>query len=341
VDQLVGFVQIDQKNFDWKNWPYFTGAGQNLMFRGSFGSLSSGYELSFTEPWLFDYPIAFGFDIYQRNHQRDTDVGYGYDEKVTGGDLRLGKQISEYLSANIMYRLDQIQISNISSDASDDLKQEYGKNKVSTITPSLTFDSRDNAFDPRKGNLLTGAFDLAGGMLGGSRDFWKFYGRASHYFPMPRNSVLEIRGRIGLSEPYSDTDRIPIYERFFVGGAYTVRGYEERKLGPVDPDSHDPLGGDAMLVGNIEYTYPLFSFLKGAIFYDVGNAWAKIKDIGSSRDAGDVINTGGFKSSFGLGLRVKTPIGPMMLDYGIPLDKEPGDTGRKSGRFHFSASHGF
>lgn len=86
-----------------------------------------------------------------------------------------------------------------------------------------------------------------------------------------------------------------------------------------------------MLVGNIEYTYPLFDFLKLAAFYDTGNVWEKMSNIGQ----------GGFKSSFGLGLRIKTPIGPILLDYGIPLNKAPGEETKKSGRFHFSASHGF
>lgn len=341
VDQFVGFVEVEQKNFDWKNWPYFTGGGQDLKVRASVGNLSNGYELSFTEPWVFDYPVSFGFDLYRRTHDRDSESGYGYDETVTGGDLRLGKEMSEYLRGDLMYRLDEMDISNPSSDASNDLLEEVGKKVVSVISPSLTYDSRDNVFDTRKGNLITGAFDFAGGPMGGDKSYTKFFGRASHYFPMPRGSVLEVRGRLGLAQPYNNTDKVPIYERFFAGGAYTVRGYEERKVGPVDPSSHDPLGGASMAVGNIEYTYPLFEFLKVAAFYDVGNVWEKMGDIFSSQDANGVANSGGLKSGIGLGLRIKTPIGPIMLDYGIPMDKESGEDTKKSGRFHFSASHGF
>ncbi|MDD5653987.1 MAG: BamA/TamA family outer membrane protein, partial [Candidatus Omnitrophica bacterium] len=341
VDQFVGFAEVEQKNFDWKNFPYFTGAGQDLKFRASFGSVSSGYDLSFTEPWMFDYPIAAGFDAYQNEHSKDTDVGYGYDEKTTGGDLRFGKELSEFIRADIAYRYDKVKISNVDDNATNDLKQEVGTNVTSSITPVFTFDSRDNVFDTTKGNLVTGSFQWAGGGLGGDKDFWKFFGRASQYFPMFRNSVLEIRGRVGLAQPYSSTDRVPIFERFFTGGASTIRGYDERKVGPVDPVSKDPLGGASMLVGNIEYTYPLFSFLKVAAFYDVGNTWEKLSDIGSSRDAFGVSSSGGFKSGIGLGVRVKTPIGPLMLDYGIPLNKEPGEDNRKSGKFHFSFSRGF
>ncbi|MDD5109248.1 MAG: outer membrane protein assembly factor BamA [Candidatus Omnitrophica bacterium] len=342
VDQFIGFIEVEQKNFDWRNWPYFTGAGQNLKARASIGNLSNGFELSFTEPWMFDYPVSFGFDLYRRTHDRDTDTGYGYDETVTGGDLRLGKEISEYLRGDLMYRMDQINIKNPSSDASNDLLAEVGKNNISVISPSLTYDSRDNVFDTRKGNFLTASFDFAGGALSGDKNYTKFFTRASHYFPMPRGAVLEIRGRLGLADPYGSTEKIPIYERFFAGGAYTIRGYEERKVGPVDPLSKDPLGGASMAVGNIEYTYPLFSFLKVAAFYDVGNVWEKAGDIFSNKNANGVANSGGLKSGIGLGLRIKTPIGPIMLDYGIPMDKESGESSKKSGgRFHFSASHGF
>jgi outer membrane protein insertion porin family len=344
VDQFVGFVEVEQKNFDWRNWPYFTGAGQSLKVRASIGNLSNGFDLSFTEPWMFDYPVSFGFDLYRRTHSRDTDSGYSYDEAVTGGDLRLGKELSEYLRGDLTYRLDQIDISNLESDTtSQDLIDEAAESPylVSVFTPSLTYDSRDNVFDTRKGNLFSGAFDFAGGPLGGDKNYWKFFGRASHYFPMPGGAVLEIRGRLGLAQPYSSTEKIPISERFFAGGAYTIRGYEERKVGPVD-NNGDPLGGASMVVGNIEYTYPLFSFLKVAAFYDVGNVWEKLGDIFSSQDGNGGLNSGGIKSGLGIGLRIKTPIGPIMLDYGFPMDPESGKSERsKSGRFHFSASHGF
>jgi outer membrane protein insertion porin family len=341
VDDFVGFVEVEQKNFDWKNWPYFTGAGQDLKARASFGTISNGLDLSFTEPWLFDYPVSFGFDIYKKDHKRDSDSGYGYDESVIGGDLRLGKQLNEYLRGDLMYKLEWVDISNISDDASKDLQDLSGTNSVSSLTPSLTFDSRDNIFDPHKGNYITGGVEYAGGTLFGDTNFWKFSARASHYFPMFKNSTLELRGRVGLGEPFEDSDSIPIYDRFFAGGAYTIRGYDERAIGPVDPGSKDPLGGASMLIGNIEYVYPIFSFLKVAAFYDVGNVWQKLGDFMDSKDTTDPLNTGGLKSSYGLGLRIKTPIGPIMLDYGIPLDKAPGEDDRSSGKFHFSVSHGF
>ena len=343
VDQFIGFVEIEQKNFDWRNWPYFTGGGQDLKVRVSVGNISNGFELSFTEPWMFDYPVSFGFDLYRRTQDRDSSAGYGYDQTITGGDLRLGKELSEYIKGNLVYRLDQVDISNLADNSSQDLMDEAAMSPylVSVITPSLTYDSRDNVFETRKGDLISGSFDFAGGPLGGDQNFTKFFARASHYFPMPRQSVLEIRGRIGVAQPFENTEKVPISERFFAGGAYTIRGYEERKVGPIDSNG-DPLGGASMVIGNIEYTYPLFSFLKVAAFYDVGNVWEKMGDIFSSSDGNGGLNSGGFKSGVGLGLRIKTPIGPIRLDYGIPMDPESGQSSRKKGgRFHFSASKSF
>jgi len=140
-----------------------------------------------------------------------------------------------------------------------------------------------------------------------------------------------LRGRVGVANQYGNSNEIPIYERFFVGGSTTVRGYRERKIGPIDAVTKDPLGGNAFLVGNVEYLYPLFNFLKVAAFYDVGNLWAKTSKFG----------TGNYKSGIGLGVRLKTPIGPVMLDYGIPLNKEAGEDKIGDGRFHFNISQGF
>jgi len=331
VDQLVGFVEIEQKNFDWKNWPYFTGAGQDIKLRTSFGSLTQAYELSFTEPWLFDYPVSFGFDLYKRSHERESDTGYGYDEEVTGGDIRLGKELSEYVKGSFTYRYDQIKISDISSTASNDLKAEEGTNIVSSTEYGLTYDSRDNVFNPTKGDLATTSLQVAGGPFGGDKNFWKSFNRYSHYVPLWHGSSLEMRGRLGYGQAYGDSEKIPIYERFFAGGAYSVRGYRERKIGPVDSSSGDPIGGESVVIGNLEYTYPMLDFLRLAAFYDIGNVWAKGNDIG----------TGGYKAGAGIGFRLKTPIGPIMLDYGVPLNKESGEDEKGGGRFHFSMSQSF
>ncbi len=331
VDKLIGFVEVAQKNFDWKNFPYFTGGGQDLRLRAELGSISRNMELSFTEPWMFDYPVSFGFDAYRRVRDREGDIGYGYSEKRTGGDLRLGKEVSEYLRADMMYRLEEVDISNVSSVASQALIDERGKNVISSLQFGLSQDTRDNVFIPSRGYILAGNLEIAGGPLLGDKDFIKWTNRASKYFSLINSSVLELRMNSGLINAYSNSSKVPIYERFYAGGAYTIRGYHERIIGPYDPASKDPIGGEAMLIGNIEYLYPVVNPIKAAVFYDVGNVWEKISNFAS----------GGYKAGFGFGVRLKTPIGPVRLDYGWPLNKEQNETTKGKGRFHFSLSHNF
>lgn len=330
IDEFIGFIEIRQRNFDYQNWKTFTGGGQDLSLKASMGSITSHYQLSFTNPWIFDRPVSFGFDAYQKGHDRDDGSGYAYSERVTGGALRLGKRFSDKIGGRVAYRFDNVKISRVIEEASADLKDEEGSNNLSSIELGITYDSRDKIFAPSSGIYFSNTFQLTGSFLGGDKDFNKFFSRLSLYFPLFNQSVLETRFRAGLADPFSGTKKVPIYERFFAGGAATIRGYRERKVGPIDSESNDPIGGEALFVANIEYTYPLADFLKVATFFDAGNVWSKNSDFFSSD----------LKSSVGLGLRVKTPIGPVSVDYGWPLDLEPGETS-KSGRFHFNVSRDF
>jgi outer membrane protein insertion porin family len=136
--------------------------------------------------------------------------------------------------------------------------------------------------------------------------------------------------KAGIVDAYGDSNKVPIFERFFAGGARTIRGYDERGVGPLDPLTGDPIGGESMAIGNIEYTIPLIEFLKLAAFLDAGQVWSKVSDFGQEE----------FLVGTGIGLRVKTPVGPINLDYGYPLNDEPGKTD-KTGKFYFSVSRGF
>ncbi len=330
IDQLIGFVEIEQKNFDFTNWPTFTGGGQNLLLRAETGSFRNNMRLSFTEPWVFDYPVSGGFDAYRTERNRERDVGYGYDETRTGGDIRFGKDLTEYIKAGTSYKREVVKIDNLDTGATADLQKEVGTNTVSSFGFNVNRDTRDSEYNPSKGLYLGASTDLAGKFFGGDKEFYRLQNNASYDIPLAWDSVLELRGRVGIVEAYGDSDAVPIFERFFVGGARTIRGYNERRVGPIDPVTEDPIGGESMLVGNLEYTIPLIEFIKLAAFFDTGNVWSKVRDLGTDE----------FKSGAGLGLRVKTPIGPINLDYGYPLNDEPGEEER-SGKFYFSVSRGF
>ena len=333
IDEFMGFVEIRQRNFDYRNFSTFTGAGQDLSVILSMGTLTKRYQLSFTNPWIFDKPVSFGFDGYRKGHDQDDNVGYAYKEDVKGGLLRLGKEFNDSWKGRVAYRLENVTISDVVTEAPTELhdEEEEGSNNLSSGEVQLSYDSRDSINSPSKGIYASNTLQVFGGPFCGDKDFIKYLGRVSFYTPAINKSVIELRLRGGIAAEFSDTNKIPIYERFFAGGASTVRGYRERKVGPIDKTTEDPLGGDKMLIGNIEYTYPLADFLKAATFFDIGKVWG---------NESANVEESGFMSSIGLGFRVNTPIGPVSVDYGWPLSKEVGEEG-KEGRFHFNVSRAF
>lgn len=330
VDQVVGFIEVEQRNFDFSNWPTFTGGGQRLRLRAETGSTRSNLLLSFMEPWIFDRPISGGFDVYRTERDKERDTGYAYDEEKVGGGVRLGKQFTEFVSGGVSYRMEEVTIENLDTGVSADLAAEAGTNTVSVFGFTTTRDSTDSKFSPTTGLVLSGGADFAGGAIGGDKDFYRLQARGKYYIPFKLKSVLELSVRGGVVDAYGDSSKVPIFERFFAGGARSIRGYDERKVGPLDSSTGDPVGGEALLTANVEYTVPIIEFVKLAAFLDTGNIWGKAEDFAS----------GGFKSGAGVGVRVKTPIGPVNLDYGYPLNDEPGEDGR-SGKFYFSVSRGF
>ncbi|MDP8230423.1 MAG: outer membrane protein assembly factor BamA [Candidatus Gorgyraea atricola] len=332
VDKLIGFIEVEQRNFDILNFPTFTGDGQDLKLRAEFGSVRKNYLLSWTEPWIFDRPLSFGFDLYASERNRSGSTGYAYDEEKQGGALRLGKEFNEYLRGDFVYRLETVDISDISATASQELKDELGEKTVSSVLFQLTRNTTDNAFNPTQGYVLTGYVEVAGGLIGGDRDFAKFFDSGSHYSKIGP-FVLELKARSGVVSSFGDSGKVPIYERFFAGGTYSIRGYKERDVGPKDI-SGDAIGGGSMFVANAEMTLPIVTNIKGALFVDAGNVWARPDSKPKSGTA-----TRGLKAGAGVGVRIKTPIGPVKLDFGYPLNPETWQEDQP--RFHFSMSRGF
>ncbi|PIQ82406.1 MAG: outer membrane protein assembly factor BamA [Candidatus Omnitrophica bacterium CG11_big_fil_rev_8_21_14_0_20_64_10] len=328
VDNFIGFAEITQRNFDLFNWPSFVGGGQELRFRTLLGTRRTDFELSFTEPWLFDRPYLFGFDLF--NTVRTRGEGYSFELKRQGGVLRLGKTLSDENKLLFRYRLESDRVTDVSNNASQALKDEIGENSISSVGLTFTRDARNNVFNPNTGYLAATGVELAGTALGGDRDFWKWTASDSVYFhPIREDHVLELSARFGIADNYGDSETVPIFERFFAGGADSVRGYKERRVGPTDPNSNDPVGGEALAVFNAEYTVPIVDFLKGAAFVDAGNVWSS---------AGEMFQDE-LRIGVGAGVRVKTPFGPVKLDYGWPIN--PADNEKDTGRLHFSASRAF
>ena len=289
------------------------GRGQRLELKANVGSKNTYFTLTFTEPWLFDLPLSFGAEIY--NWQREYT---SYDKDALGTNIRLGMPTGmKYTSFYTRYRFEQADVSGISDTASIIIQDQEGMHTTSSLQFTLRRDSRDHNFQPTKGSENLVSFEWAGGPLGGTNGFYKAIATSSWYFELLFKHVLTLHGRIGLVREHGD-GALPIYERFFLGGMNTLRGFDRWSVGPKDPDTDDVIGGENMLQFNVEYRFPLISKagIAGVVFYDTGNSW--LEDDGWRVDD--------LRQSVGVGLRWYSPMGPLRLEYGYVLDPQDGES---------------
>jgi outer membrane protein insertion porin family len=176
--------------------------------------------------------------------------------------------------------------------------------------------------------LLT---ELAGGPLGADTDFYKLVLKSSWYFPgFVEGHVWEIRGQAGVVDDYGRSDRVPLFDRFFLGGIGSLRGYRYRDVGP--QQEGEPVGGETFWFGSVEYSIPIIQRLRFALFYDIGNVYADAYSF--DRVSGQKF----YNDNWGLGLRINIPrLGPLRLDYGFPITHDEFTSG--SGRFQFSVGY--
>jgi len=321
VDDLLGYVELSQGNFDLADWPAFTGGGQKLKLRAQLGTERSDYEMSFIEPWFLNRRLSLGADLFSHESSYYSDL---YDQKNVGGRLSLGHAMGAFGRANLSYTLQQIDIFNVSSNASESIKQEEGTYTKSAVTLELIRDTRDHPFIPSRGNRSSIASTLAGGILGADTDLYGFEARSSQFFPLWFDHVFNLRGYAEVVDNYGDSDRVPLYDRLFLGGPRTIRGFDYRDVGPRDELGEEPKGGETAAYLTAEYTLPVAEKVRLAFFYDVGMVW-------ESAWEADLEN---LNSGLGFGVRFDLPGFPIQLDYTWPIETDPWND-RDSGRFSF------
>lgn len=303
VEKVVGSASISDRNL--------FGMGYHGLLKFNLGADLREFKLSFTDPYFLGYPYAVGIDLYNEEREFDT-----YSSKIKGGDIRFGKEITDRFRLDAMYKLENINIYEVDIDASRFIKEQEGRKTTSAISITPSYDSRDDFFNPTRGQRHSLTFEYAGGILGFDNEFVKVSGETLWYFPFPLNTILNLRGKAGFIEPYGGK-KAPIYEKFFVGGMYTIRGFEFGMAGPVD-ENREPLGARKMLVFNSELQFPLSREigLRAAIFWDIGKGFDKWKDLTP------------LKTGAGVGLRWFSPFGPIRIDMGYNLNPKPGEKRR-------------
>ncbi|OGW36667.1 MAG: outer membrane protein assembly factor BamA, partial [Nitrospirae bacterium GWD2_57_9] len=323
VDKLVGIAEVTQGNLG--------GRGQLLKFKTQWGGKSRIFTVSFMEPYLFDEPIWGRVDVYRQMQTYD-----GYRLYSDGGALGAGKSFDEYLSASLRYSLDQSVAKDITAVGLPYVLQQqlthYGTAvTTSSLTASITRDSRDFYLDPKTGSRNALFVEYAGGPLGGDPEFLKSVADSAWYYPVFWDTVFMARGRIGMVGSLNDKP-VPIGERFFVGGSGTVRGFRYGTAGPVDPLGNR-VGGNKELIFNLEYSFPLVpaARLKGLIFYDMGRAF----DDGTSGKSTEPnrISFSDLKQSYGWGFWWLSPLGPLRFEWGYIINRRPED---QASQFEFN-----
>lgn len=299
IDRLVGRVEVGHGNVDLGSWPPF-GGGQKVRVGAEIGTRRQDYYMSFIEPYFLDQRLRLGVDLFSRDASYYSSL---YDVGRLGGQLSLEKSLARFYSVGLTYGLERIEISDVDEEASQTIKDEEGSRLKSSLELALIRDTRDRTRLTTRGNQTRLSSTLAGGPLGADTDWYKLELRSSQYIPLWFNHVLLLRGHAGLMEEYGDADRVPLFDRFFLGGLYTVRAFEYRNIGPADEEG-EPLGGRSMAFASVEYTLPVYKMVRVAAFVDGGMVW--------DDPFGFDLN---WNSGYGVGLRLDIPMMPLRLDY--------------------------
>lgn len=300
------------------------GRGQSISIEGSVGSRTTEYDLQFTEPWLFDKNVSGSISLYNLETEYDDFIKDSW-----GGALGVGflMGIDDYTRGSISYSYDKAYISSgYYYYSSPYLQDMLGTNIKSSITTGIGRDTRDRLWGTSKGSLNTITLEYAGGFLGGTSDFNKITASSSWFFPIWWNHVLMFKGIAGIVDARGG-GKLPVYEKFNLGGTGSVRGYDTYSISPVDTETGYKIGGDKMWIGNFEYRIPVTKEqgVYGYLFFDAGNAFKKVNDW---RKRG--------KRSYGFGIKWYSPMGPINLYYSFPLDEERGED---AGGFEFDMSY--
>lgn len=334
IDSLIGFAELQQTNFDLFDWPHFVGGGQRFRIRIQYGIYRSDYTISWTEPYFLGQKLSFGVEGYY--HQANF-LSTVYNQSNLGAAFELRKPITNFLTAAGEYRIEQIKIYDVDdSEAGQFIQDSAGTYSKSALTGSLIWDSRDDLFLTRKGTFVNFTTFAAGGPIGGSVSDYGLNLQASQFFSLPWDMILLFKGEVGTVDTlpgYTNENDgvdlgVPIFDRLYLGGANNMRGFDFRDVGPKDEDGN-PIGGNSLAYGTIELSVPIIPRIRGQIFTDLGFV---------NPDSYD-FNADNFNADVGFGVRVELPIGPIRVDYGIPVVHDQYNGG--TGKFNFNVGYQF
>jgi len=315
-DRIFLTAQIVERNL--------FGKGYLVSAEGTFSGRRNNFKVSFTNPALYDSKLSVGGDTYLVREDFND-----FDKETVGGRVRFSYPLGEYTRLHWSYRLDQYEIYNVDAGAAEIIRDNQGRRISSVAMVSAIRDTTDDPILPSKGTINKASLEYGGGLLFGDDEFVKLIYDNNYFVPLFWKGTFHWHGQVGWVFK-NGQDEIPVFERFYLGGIDTIRGYPGRKVSPRDETSGDLIGGTKEAYANIEYLFPLSTEMgiTGVTFFDIGNTWGEDESMDFD-----------LYKSVGVGIRWRSPLGPLRVEYGFPLDTLEGED--STGKLEFSIGHFF
>ena len=319
VEALLLGVQIQENNL--------FGYGKSLGASVTVGTVSQNFLIDYFDPYFLDTSYQFGLQLFKREYQY-----IDYDRARWGGLLQFGKELNTWTFARLKYRFESIKVDDLNSVATEVLQES--KDKISSVTLGLTYDTRDNFMDPSKGISSSLYIQESNSYLGANLHFTEYTASFGKYYSFIPNHTLAFTADGAFIDFRNVGDRLIVSERYYLGGPENLRGYKFARVSPRRTLSNGKfvrIGGNKYVYSALEYLYPLAleTGLKGILFIDVGETYEETQTID--------LNPWDMKKDIGFGFRWLSPVGPLKLDFGFPLGNRESDESKFEVQFSFGS----
>ena len=285
------------------------GLARSISFRTRASFREQRGQITYKEPRLFNHNLDSYLTLYAENANQVS-----FSTTTVNAALQILKRFGKVDNFFVRYNFETVDLSDVLVNPQATGQEDLGTLKLSAFSTAWLRDTRDDPIEPSRGFFNTVNFSVASKLYGSEVNLVSFFAQHQNHRRVGRSAVLATSLRVGLIGPYGETPEVPISERFFAGGSTSLRGFDLDLAGPLDPVTNKPLGGNALVILNAELRIPVSGNFAFAPFYDTGNVFARIKDIGFSR----------FSNTLGFGVRYKTPFGPLRVDLGFNLSPPTG-----------------
>ncbi len=310
----------------------FFGLGISGGISANVSKLRQDIMVNIADPHFLDTNWYLGASFTKFQSQLNSD----FDQDRFGGTVSFGREVFDFFHMRVGYEIDQVEVTNFSAQVPQ-FFQDNASGLTSAVTATITYDRRDNRMATKKGVYTTASAEWSSHVFGASNNYVRFSQDNRVFFKLPLNFVLKGRGMFGYINSL-DSQPVPLFERYFLGGINTLRGFNLHTVGPTldvpasatGGDTSFTYGGNKMMLFNTELEVPLYApaGFYAVTFIDAGNAFAEDQNLDFSN----------LRYNYGFGLRWQSPFGPLRFEWGLPIDKRSDEAGVV---FNFSIGQNF